>query len=125
MRVRPSVKVSRFGLVVVLLAASLALVACGGEDAETSDVPATVTTGPRTTEIRGNKFESPMKVAVGSQVTWVNSDSIPHNVIADEGSFRSDTLEDDDTFVHTFDTAGRFEYTCTFHPGMDGVVEVE
>ena len=110
-----------------MVALPFALVACGGGDDEdaAAAASATVTNGPRTSEIRSNEFESPMKVAAGSEVTWVNTDGVAHNVIAGDGSFRSDTLEEDDTFVHTFDRAGSFEYTCAFHPGMDGVIEVE
>ena len=117
---------SAFALV-ALLALPLALVACGesDEDKAAALAAATMTSGPRTSEIADNKFETPMKVAVGSEVTWVNTDGIDHNVIAADDSFRSDSLDEDDTFVHTFTTAGTFEYTCAFHPGMDGVIQVQ
>lgn len=124
MSIRPSRIVSSLALL-VLLAIPLALVACGEVDEDTPEVAATVTSGPRTTDMRSNKFETPMRVTVGSEVTWVNKDRIAHNVVGDDGAFRSDTLREDDTFTHTFDTPGRFEYTCTFHPRMDGVIEVE
>ena len=118
--------VSVFTLV-ALLALPLALAACGGSDEDDAAAlaAATMTSGPRTSEIAGNKFETPMKVAVGSEVTWVNKDGIDHNVIAADDSFRSGTLDEDETFIHTFTTAGTFEYTCAFHPGMDGVIQVQ
>jgi plastocyanin len=109
-----------------LLAASFLVVACGGS--ESDDAPAasvTVTSGPRTTHIHDNDFESPIKVTVGSAVTWVNDDGVAHNVIGADNAFRSGTLSKGDTFVHTFSTAGSFKYTCTFHPGMNGTVEVQ
>jgi plastocyanin len=112
-------------LVLCAVLAPFALVACGGGDDEDAGATATVTSGPRTTEIRSNKFESPLKVTAGSEVTWVNSDGIPHNVIGQDDAFSSDSMDEDDTFSHTFSTAGRFVYTCTFHPGMNGVVEVQ
>ncbi|MGE0230027.1 MAG: plastocyanin/azurin family copper-binding protein [Dehalococcoidia bacterium] len=108
-----------------MLAGAL-LVACGDSvDQEAALAAATVTSGPRTTIIKQNKFETPMRVAVGSSVTWVNEDRIAHNVIAKDGSFKSGTMDEGDTFSHEFTTAGRFEYVCTFHPGMDGVIQVE
>lgn len=112
---------------ITLLALPLALAACGGSDEDDAAAlaAATITSGPRTSEIAGNKFETPIKVATGSEVTWVNKDGVDHNVIAADDSFRSDTLDEDETFVHTFTTAGTFEYTCAFHPGMDGVIQVQ
>lgn len=105
----------------------MALVACsgGGDNAEAL-ASATLTTGPRTSEMKDNRFETPMRVAIGSEVTWVNKDGINHNVIAkDGGPFKSDTMGRNDTFTHRFETAGTFKYTCTFHPGMDGIIQVE
>lgn len=123
-RSRRAVSVFAF---VALLALPLALAACGesDEDKAATLAAATMTSGPRTSEIADNKFETPMKVAVGSEVTWVNTDSIDHNVIAADNSFRSDSLDEGDTFVYTFTTAGTFEYACAFHPGMDGVIQVQ
>lgn len=123
-RSRRAVSVFAF---VALLALPLALAACGESDEDKAAAlgAATMTSGPRTSEIADNKFETPMKVAVGSEVTWVNTDGIEHNVIAADNSFRSDSLDENDIFVHTFTTAGTFEYTCAFHPGMDGVIQVQ
>lgn len=115
-------------VVVAGLMASLLLAACGGGssgDDEAAIAAATVTTGPRTTAIEKNKFETPMRVTAGSEVTWVNEDGVAHNVIAKDGSFKSGKLDKDDRFSHTLTSAGRFEYTCTFHPGMNGVIQVE
>lgn len=114
-------------LLLALLALSLALVvACGGDDEdEAASAAATMTSGARLSEIQDIKFESPMKVAAGSEVTWVNKDGVPHNVIGKGDSFKSGKLDKDDTFKHIFETAGRFEFTCTFHAGMNGVVEVQ
>lgn len=106
----------------------LTFVAACGSNGESEDVPlasVTVTSGARTSAIADNEFESPMRVTVGSEVTWVNEDGVAHNVVGEDRAFRSETLKKGDTFTHRFDTAGRYEYTCTFHPGMDGVVEVE
>jgi plastocyanin len=65
-------------------------------------------------------------VAVGETVTWTNNDSVAHDVTAD--SFSSGDpggMAPGDTFEHTFDEAGTFDYVCTVHPGMEGTVVVE
>ena len=65
-------------------------------------------------------------VAVGDTVTWVNDDSVDHDVTAD--SFSSGDpggMAPGDTFDHTFEEAGTFDYVCTVHPGMEGSVTVE
>jgi len=113
-------------LAVCLTGAAL-LGACGGSgsDDEAALASATATSGPRTSSILKNKFE-PMKVTVGSKVTWVNDDAVAHNVIGKDGApFKSGTLDKGDTFTHEFTSAGTFKYTCTFHPGMNGVIQVE
>jgi plastocyanin len=65
-------------------------------------------------------------VGVGDTVTWTNNDSVGHDVTAD--SFSSGDPGDmapGDTFRHTFQEAGTFDYVCTVHPGMEGTVVVE
>jgi plastocyanin len=65
-------------------------------------------------------------VGVGDTVTWTNNDSVGHDVTAD--SFSSGDpggMAPGDTFEHTFEEAGTFDYVCTVHPGMEGTVVVE
>jgi plastocyanin len=65
-------------------------------------------------------------VSAGDTVTWVNNDSVGHDVTAD--SFSSGDpggMANGDTFEHTFEEAGTFDYVCTVHPGMEGSVVVE
>ena len=65
-------------------------------------------------------------VGVGDTVTWTNNDSVGHDVTAD--SFSSGdpgAMAGGDTFEHTFEEAGTFDYVCTVHPGMEGTVVVE
>ena len=42
-------------------------------------------------------------VAVGTTVTWENQDGMSHNVIADDGSFKSPDLGPGKTFSVTFE----------------------
>jgi plastocyanin len=65
-------------------------------------------------------------VGVGDTVTWTNDDSVPHDVTADSfSSGEPGGMSPGDTFEHTFEEAGTFDYVCTVHPGMEGTVVVE
>jgi len=66
---------------------------------------------------------SELKVKVGDTVTWTNMDSATHDVKSD--LFQSDSLKKGDSFSFTFDTAGTYEYICSFHPSMKGTIIVE
>jgi len=64
-----------------------------------------------------------LTIKVGDSVTWTNKDSASHNVIF--ADFESDLLKKEDSFTHTFDTAGTFTYTCGPHPYMEGTIKVQ
>jgi amicyanin len=71
-------------------------------------------------------FEPPvLTVKVGTTVTWVNDDDIPHLVSEKDGKFRSSALDTDATFSQTFKDAGTIEYFCVLHPHMTGKIVVE
>ena len=61
---------------------------------------------------------------VGSTVTWRNAGEAPHTVTASDGSFDSDMIAAGGSWARTFEAAGTFRYVCSFHPEMEGVVEV-
>jgi amicyanin len=69
---------------------------------------------------------SPATVTVkaGSTVVWTNDDGIQHDVTFDGGGIKSATLNHNDTFSHTFPTAGTYHYICSIHPFMHGTVIV-
>lgn len=68
-----------------------------------------------------------VRVEAGSTVTWVQRDGVPHTVTASgsSGAFNSGTMGAGQTFSHTFDKPGVYEYHCSVHPGMTGRVIVE
>jgi amicyanin len=67
-----------------------------------------------------------LTVAVGTTVTWVNHDDIPHSVVNKDKVFRSKAaLDTDDSFSYTFASAGTFDYFCGLHPHMVGKVIVK
>jgi plastocyanin len=63
-------------------------------------------------------------IAPGTKIVWTNHDEIPHTVTARDKSVDSKALDTGDKFEHTFAQEGDFEYYCTVHPFMTGVVHV-
>ena len=64
-------------------------------------------------------------VAVGGTVTWVNQDSVTHNLTDDAGSWSSGALAPGKSFSQKFTTAGTFPYHCIIHPSMTGQITVK
>jgi plastocyanin len=79
-------------------------------------------------EVKIDNFSfAPMavKVAVGTTVTWVNHDDIPHTVVSPDKVFKSKVLDTDEKFSFTFTKPGRYPYFCSVHPKMTGEVVVQ
>ncbi len=117
---------------------SLVLAACG--DSPTAPAANTTASGVFTTaaaatpqtiniDIVGFKF-SPQEVSIpaGSTVIWTNKDAAKHNVVADDKSFESPTLEKGQSFTKKFDAPATIGYFCSFHgtagQGMIGKLTV-
>ena len=69
-----------------------------------------------------------LTVKKGTKVTWVNNDGPAHTVTAtDNGNtFNSGTIAPaGGTYSFTFTTAGDFNYKCSIHPQMLGIVHVQ
>ena len=66
-----------------------------------------------------------LTVAAGTTVTWTNHDDIPHNVVSDDKSIKSKTLDTDEKFAFTFSKPGTYSYFCSIHPKMKGTVVVQ
>ena len=72
---------------------------------------------------------APAKIQVkkGTKVTWVNQDSLRHDISPDTESdnFKaSELLGKGESYSFTFNTVGTYTYHCTPHPFMKGTVEV-
>ena len=65
-----------------------------------------------------------LDVAVGTTVTWVNTDAVAHTSTSDAEGWSSGIVSPDGQFSSTFQTAGRFPYHCSIHPSMVGTVVV-
>jgi plastocyanin len=68
-----------------------------------------------------------LTVAVGTKVTWVNHDDVPHTATstARPRAFDSRTLDTDGRFEHVFTAPGTYEYFCAVHPHMTGKIIVK
>lgn len=76
-------------------------------------------------EIKQMKFQpASVTIAKGDTVMWTNTMAIEHTVTADNGSFDSGPLEQNQTFSHTFSASGTVGYHCTIHRSMKGQVVV-
>ena len=74
----------------------------------------------------GNFSFAPRELAVrmGAAVEWTNRDDTPHTITSDDDLFSSPLMDTNQTFRHTFSSAGRFLYHCKLHPTMTGAVVV-
>ena len=62
---------------------------------------------------------------VGQKIVWTNNEAVPHNVTATDGAdFKSDNLNQGDTFEYTPAKAGEIAYVCTIHSGQSGTITV-
>jgi plastocyanin len=79
-----------------------------------------------TIAVRDNFFAPATNViiAVGGTVTWVWQGDIPHDVESTDGAFHSSALKTEGTHHATFSTPGIYNYRCSIHPPMRGVIEV-
>jgi plastocyanin len=66
-----------------------------------------------------------LTVPVGSKVTWINHDDIPHTVVSTEKKFASPVLDTDDKFTFEFTNPGSYKYYCSIHPKMIGELLVQ
>ena len=76
-----------------------------------------------------------VKLDSGSTVRWLNDSSVPHNVVgtyamnSSSNNFRIDSgfVGGGQSFQHTFEGEGVFEYHCTIHSeeGMMGIIVIE
>ena len=83
-----------------------------------------------TTEVKIDNFSfgpAALPVSVGTTVTWINRDDIPHTVVStdDPKAFKSKVLDTDEKFSFTFSKAGTYPYFCSIHPKMTGKVIVQ
>lgn len=80
------------------------------------------------TEVKIDNFvfaPNPVTVPAGTTIRWTNRDDIPHNVVAEDKSFKSKVMDTDESFTYTFTKPGTYTYFCSIHPKMTGKVVVQ
>ncbi|MFL6449094.1 MAG: metallophosphoesterase [Bryobacteraceae bacterium] len=96
--------------------------------AMTSAARAGVARASDTSEIKIDNFSftpKSMTVKIGTTVTWMNRDDIPHNVVSTERKFSSPVLDTDQAFSFKFLEPGSYPYFCKIHPMMTGTVVIQ
>ena len=85
--------------------------------------------GAATKEVTIDNFSfrpQTLTVAVGTKVTWINRDDVPHTVVSiDKKTVVSPALDTDEKFSYTFTAPGTNDYYCSVHPHMKGKVIVQ
>jgi plastocyanin len=132
-------------LALLLACLAIALVACGGDDEDEGGGGSSgggATTAQETTggggggtevSMQSIQFEpSEVTVKAGDTITFVNNESVPHDVHKTSGpgddfaSGPAGGMQEGDTFELTLDQPGSYEYVCQVHaPGMSGTITVE
>jgi len=79
-----------------------------------------------TVTIEGTRFTpESLTIAVGDSVVWINKDPFPHTATSKAGGFDSGSLAPDQSWKFTAGAKGEFPYVCTFHPTMNGKLQVQ
>jgi plastocyanin len=116
---------SRILLAVVALLGVTWLVACGGQST-------TGTTSAKEVQVKiveqNDQYAfqpATLTIAKGTKVTWTNTSDAPHTVTSDSNAFTaSSSLQQNQTFSMTFNTAGTYAYHCSIHPYMKATITV-
>jgi plastocyanin len=66
-----------------------------------------------------------LTVPVGTTVTWINHDDVPHLVMSTDKRFTSPPLDTDDRFSYIFTASGTYNYYCAIHPKMTAKIIVK
>lgn len=84
---------------------------------------------PASNGIEINNFAfspSTLTIKVGDSVTWINKDSATHTVTSDSGSeLSSSNIASEKSYSHTFNVAGTYNYHCSIHTVMKGIIIVK
>ncbi len=68
-------------------------------------------------------YPAEVTIVKGGTVTWSQKDTNAHTVTGD--GFESNKLSQGQTYSHTFNDAGTYDYWCTIHSSMRGKVIVK
>jgi plastocyanin len=114
-------------LAVLAVIVLIAVLASGSGDAKPEQTPAVLEGTEVTIDISDFDY-SPRDatISAGTTVTWVNSDSAPHDAHESNGDdpWKTELLDEGESGSVTFNDAGYWEYNCTVHSDMKGTLTV-
>lgn len=83
-------------------------------------------TSTHTVAMQGNQFvPAALTVKPGDTVIWVNKDLVAHTATSAAAGFDSKLINVGKSWKHTVRKRGDFQYGCTYHPFMKGVLRVQ
>ncbi len=111
----------------IALACALAITAGVSSGSPANEAASKPGNGPVQVKIDNFTFApTPLTVAAGTTVQWVNRDDIPHTVVSDDRTtFKSKAMDTDESYSYTFSKPGTYTYFCSIHPKMTGKVVVQ
>jgi plastocyanin len=66
-----------------------------------------------------------LTIKVGTEVTWTNLDSVEHGVTSSTGNeLSSPLIPQNGTYSHVFNSLGTYDYHCSVHLTMTGIIIV-
>jgi plastocyanin len=115
-----------------LASTSLLAAGCGGSDNKSStgagQTGGSSAGGGTTVAMKDIKFQpETVNVPVGEKITWVNEDSVQHDVVnvQDNEQPHSQLFNKGGSYSWTPAKAGTIDYVCTVHPNMTGKIVVK
>jgi len=118
-------KTMLFGIAIMVLIATLVIPVY----AETIRIP-TGSSNPECKKTDECFIPYSIEISKGSNVTWINDDSVVHTITSGsardgpDGAFDSGQIKPGETFSHMFNVVGTFGYFCTVYPWMSGIITV-
>lgn len=107
--------------VVSVLVCGTALASCA-KSGQAADGPQAKT---HTVIMEGMVFRpNVITVAPGDTVLWINRDLVPHTATSSAAGFDSKIVAANNSWRHTFERTGDFDYICSLHPAMTGTLHV-
>ena len=111
----------RSGSEVVAALLLVLLAACAGPGASAAATGVT-----HTVAMDGTAFVPPeLTVHVGDTVVWKNEDPFPHTATSTSAGFDSKKIPAGKSWSYTTKKKGDFDYVCTLHENMTGVIHVQ
>ena len=105
---------------------NLSLFAIAGEMKNDASTSTSTSSKQNRIEIKDFAF-NPQTITVksGETVTWINRDDEPHTIVSVGKQFKKSTaLDTDQEFTLTVGAPGTYDYFCSVHPKMTGMIVV-